>query len=316
LQAGLTSLVAQEALVGLMVVHSTQGTSRLVKCLIQTFANQAALAIQRAGLVEQRAKIEALEAAPGRRYRRSAGAELELAARYSRACYHAISRSAWLPVCRALRACRQVAATWHDVIPLDGEHFGVAIADVSDKGMPAALYMALTRSLILAEARREASPGDVLRRINRLLLELSQPGMFVTVFYGVIDRAAGLLTFASAGHERPLLLRGGELLELAGVGNPLGILPDDEFEIREEAVALQPDDRLVLYTDGLADVVSLNGQLFDRARLKAIVQAHVDLLPEDLCEAVFAALLAYQGSGEQFDDMAMLVIRVVPGDQR
>jgi serine phosphatase RsbU (regulator of sigma subunit) len=322
LRAGLyIPLVAQEALVGLMVVHSTRKPAFTPGevALIQTFANQAALAIQRTGLVEQlRAKIEALEAAQAELVQKERlERELELARQVQQSLLpRDFPQVSGFQFAARYEPARQVGGDLYDVIPLDGERFGVAIADVSDKGMPAALYMALTRSLMLAEARRETSPGEVLRRINRLLLELSQPGMFVTVFYAVVDRSAGLLTYASAGHERPLLLRGGELRELEGAGNPLGILPEEEFEIHEGIVALQADDRLVLYTDGLADVVSRDGQLFDRARLKAIVQAHAGLLPADLCEAVFAALLAYQGGGEQFDDMAMLVMRVVPVDQR
>jgi len=104
------------------------------------------------------------------------------------------------------------------VILLDADRFGLVIGDVSDKGMPAALYMALARSLLLAEARREGSPCAVLVRVHRLLQELGQPGLFATVFYGVVDGPSRRLWYARAGHDRPLLLRREQVQPLGGEG--------------------------------------------------------------------------------------------------
>jgi len=181
---------------------------------------------------------------------------------------------------------------------------------VSDKGMPAALYMALTRSLLLAEARREPSPRAVLGNVNRLLLELGEPNMFVSVFYGIVDAATRQLTYTRAGHDRPLLLREGNIQTLTGQGAVLGFLDQDEINLSEEQIALAPGDRLVLYTDGLTDVQAPDDHLFDLGRLKSVLQSHAHMSPSEMCAATFADLAAYQGSAEQFDDMTILVLGV------
>jgi serine phosphatase RsbU (regulator of sigma subunit) len=147
----------------------------------------------------------------------------------------------------------------------------VVIADVSGKSMPAALYMGLTRSLLLAEARRERSPRAVLLSVNQLLRELGDPQMFVTVFYGVIDPAAHRLTYARAGHDYPLLLHAGAVTRLEG---------------------------------------GLDGQRFDLDRLTQVFLRHAGRALDDFCTATFADLAAYQGAAEQFDDMTLLVVGV------
>src|SRR5262249_10313357 len=163
--------------------------------------------------------------------------------------------------------------------------------DVSDKGMPAALYMALTRSLLLAEARRERSPRAVLLSVNRLLRELGDPHMFVTVFYGTITLAARQLTYARAGHDYPLLLRDGDAIVLGGTGTVLGCF--DDIALSEEQIALEKGDILALYTDGLTDVLAPDGRRLELERLKGIFQSHAAHPPEAFCAATFADLAAY-----------------------
>jgi sigma-B regulation protein RsbU (phosphoserine phosphatase) len=195
------------------------------------------------------------------------------------------------------------------VIPLDSHHFGVAIADVSDKGLPAALYMALTRSLLRAEAPRQLSPLSVLSNVNQLLLELGDGSAFVTLFYGVVDCATRRMVFSRAGHDRPLLLRAGKAQSLSGDGTPLGTL-SDEFRLTQEEIQLAPGDRLVLYTDGLTDVAALDGALFGLERLVTLLEASGGLPLEGMGAALFAHLLEYQGEAEQYDDMSLLVMEV------
>jgi sigma-B regulation protein RsbU (phosphoserine phosphatase) len=210
---------------------------------------------------------------------------------------------------------RQVGGDFYDLFRLDDDHFGLAIADVSDKGLPAAVYMALTRSLLLAEARRDRSPRAVLSNVNRLLLELGEPGpgghsAFVSVFYGVVEASTRRLVYARAGHDRPLLLREGIVLPLGGKGAVLGILGQDDLRLSEEQIALAPGDRLVLYTDGLTDVLAPDDQLYSLERLQALLQSCGAAPAEDLCRATFAGLTVYRGAAEQHDDMTMLVIQV------
>jgi sigma-B regulation protein RsbU (phosphoserine phosphatase) len=316
IRAGLrVPLVAQQERVGLMIVHSTERDSFTPGqvALLQTFANQAAVAIQRAGLIDElRAKIVQLEAAQAELVQKERmERELELARQVQQSVLPRI-----FPLMPGYtfgarnEPARQVGGDFYDVILLDADHFGLVIADVSDKGMPAALYMALTRSLLLAEARRERSPRAVLTNVNRLLLELGEPNMFVSVFYGVVEGSARRLTYTRAGHDRPLLLRQGIVQPLAGTGAVLGFLEQDELHLSEERVTLVPGDRLVLYTDGLTDVVAPDNQLFGMGHLQSLLLAHSRLSPDEMCVATFADLLAYQGSAEQFDDMTMLVVGV------
>ncbi len=203
---------------------------------------------------------------------------------------------------------RQVGGDFYDVFPLDAGRLGLVVADVSDKGMPAALYMALTRSLLLAEARRESSPRAVLNNVHRLLLELGEQDMFVTVFYGVVE--AQQLVYARAGHDRPLLLREGKAQSLGGEGMFLGFPDLDELNLSEEQVTLAPGDRLVLYTDGLTDALSPAEQPFGLRRLTALLQSQANLPPAKLCAVTFDHLAAYQGDAAQYDDMTMLVMEV------
>ena len=308
-------LIAQGQRVGLMIVHSIH-KSRFAQgevALLQTFANQAALAIQRAGLIETlREKIVQLETAQAKLLEKERmEREMELARQVQQSVLPRVfPRVPGYTFAACNRPARRVGGDFYDVISLDAHRFGLVIADVSDKGMPAALYMALTRSLLLAESRRETSPRAVLTNVHRLLLELGEPDMFVTVFYGVVDGSARRLTYVRAGHDRPLLLRQGVVQPLSGDGTFLGFPDLDDLHLTEERIDLVPGDRLALYTDGLTDVLSPDGQFFGLSRLESLLQSHAGLPPEELCAFTFAELDAYQGDAEQYDDMTMLVVEV------
>jgi serine phosphatase RsbU (regulator of sigma subunit) len=302
IRAGLrVPLLANDRPAGLMIVQSTQKArfTPAEVALLQAFADQAALAIQRAELIEAHVRQERLEH------------ELELARDVQQSLLpRRFPQVSGYTFGACNQPARQVGGDSYDVFMLDDQHIGIVIADVSGKGMPAALYMALTRSLLLAGARRERSPRSVLLSVNRLLREIGDPHLFVTVFYGVIAIATGHLTYARAGHDYPLLLRDGDVTALGGRGIVLGFFASNEIILTEEQLVLETDDRLVLYTDGLTDVVRPDGARFDLERLKKIFRSHAQLDPEALCLATFADLTAYQGSAEQFDDMTLLVIGV------
>ena len=164
--------------------------------------------------------------------------------------------------------------------------------------------------IFLAEARREQSPLAVLTNVNRLLLELGEPNMFVSVFYGVVEGGTRRLTYIRAVHDRPQLLRQGSVQILSGEGAILGILEQNDLHLSEEQIVLSPGDRLVLYTDGLIDVQAPDTQLLGRDQLENLLQSYASLSPAEMCAATFADLAAYQGAAEQYDDMTMLVVGV------
>ena len=324
LRAGLrVPLVAHDRPVGLMVVHTNQkgGFEPGAVALLQAFGNQAALAIQRAGLIASlQEKITQLQAAQAELVQKERmERELELARQVQQSVLPRVFPLApGYTFAARSEAARWVGGDFYDVILLDAGRIGLVIGDVSDKGMPAALYMAQTQSLLRAEARHQTithpgarpSPAAVLRNVHRLLLELGRSDMFVTVFCAVLDTSTRQLTYARAGHDHPLLLRGGEVLPLAGEGTVLGFEGIDDLHLSEEQVSLQRGDRLVLYTDGLADVFSPAGRAFGLERLKALLRARADLPSNELCDAVYAELAAYQGESDQFDDMTLLVVAV------
>ena len=302
LRAGLcVALVSEGRALGHMIIQSTT-RARFAPAeiaLAGAFADQAALAIRRADLLDARLRQERLEH------------ELEMARKVQQSVLPRVFPQ--LPDF-SFSACnkpaREVGGDLYDVFWRDDEHIGIVIADVSGKSMPAALYMALTRSLLLAEARREPSPRAVLLSVNQLLRELGDPQMFVTVFYGVIDRATRVLTYARAGHDYPMLLRNGAATLLEGRGLVLGAFDQREIPLEEVAVQLEPGDQLALYTDGLTDVFGPDGQRFEPERLQEVFLRHAGGTADTLCDATFADLAAFQGSAEQFDDMTLLVVAV------
>ncbi len=316
LRAGIAvPLIAQDEPVGLMIVHSTKNAkfSPGDTALLQSFANHAAMAIQRAGLVEQlRAKIAALEAAQAELViKERLERELELARKVQENVLPRVFP--FVPgyqFATGYQPARFVGGDFYDVIDLGEGFIGLAIADVSDKGMPAALYMTLTRSLLRAEAYRDRSPRGVLTRVNHLLMELGEPTAFVTVFYGVLNTATKELIYARAGHDHPFLLRDHALLELSGQGTALGLFDPFMFRVSEEAIHLKSGDRLVLYTDGVTDVMLPNGKISNHHHFQTMLGTLHQQAPEGMCARIFENLSALQGKNEQFDDMALLIVGV------
>jgi sigma-B regulation protein RsbU (phosphoserine phosphatase) len=308
-------LVAQGVPVGAMIVHATTKPRFQpgAAALLQTFANQAAIAIQRAGLIEElQDKIRQLETAQDELAKKERmERELELAREVQQAMLpRTFPRIPGFHFAAQNRPARQVGGDFYDVIDLGKGLFGILVADVSDKGMPAAVYMALTRSLMVAEARRSPSPKAVLLEVNQLLRELGRARMFVTIFYGIVDSLSRVLTYTRAGHNRPLLIRSKKVRELPGEGVFLGYHESVESYLTEESMELQSGDRLVLYTDGITDASSPQGHRFNIGKLDKILRIAGDMDAGELTQTIFEEVTSYQGSSEQFDDMTLLVVAV------
>lgn len=211
------------------------------------------------------------------------------------------------------RPARQVGGDFFDVIPLKDKRIGLVMADVSDKGMPAAIFMALSRSLVRAEARRSASPKKVLQQTHKLLYEISQADefnsfeMFVTIVYGILDPLARTFCYARAGHNYPILYypdqRKCEWLSIPGMS--LGLI--ENVDLEEEQIVLQPGNLLLLYTDGITDANSPTGDFFGSDRLCDTVCESGAHNAQELCDFIFKRVDAFQSGAEQYDDMAVLV---------
>lgn len=203
---------------------------------------------------------------------------------------------------------RQVGGDFYDFIPLGYHRLGLVIADVSDKGVPAALFMALSRSVMRAVAGEGRSPAATLRRVNDLLLADTSSGMFVTLFYGVLDTENGRLLYSSAGHNPPYWhqRRSGQLVRLTCRGIALGVVEQPEFE--EGEAILEPGDSLLLYTDGVTESFDLDEREFGEAGLEQVLRASAALPAGALVEAINQAVRSFSHGVRQHDDYTLLAI--------
>ena len=204
---------------------------------------------------------------------------------------------------------REMGGDFYDIIH-QGEHdLGLIVADVADKGMPAALYMTVTRTLIRAVAHNNTSPAIVLQRVNNLLAKDAQNGMFITVFYAVLNLKNGKLTFANAGHNRPLLVSraSGTVEMLPKGGMALAVLED--IPIEDHILELQPGDRLLCYTDGVTEAFSPGEEVFGEKRLFDLLTGLKDQPIHDTLDTVVNAIAAFRKDNIISDDMTLLGIR-------
>ncbi|MGA7874607.1 MAG: SpoIIE family protein phosphatase [Desulfoferrobacter sp.] len=203
---------------------------------------------------------------------------------------------------------KAVGGDFFDIINLDEGSLGIAVGDVSGKGVPAALYMAVTRSLLRAEAGRYASPREALLAVNLHLLEMCDSDMFVTVLYGVLDTRAGFFQYARAGHEVPLLVeRNGNVSVLPRThGQALGFIHQPALD--EQKASLSSGDTLLIYSDGLTEATNSKGELFGPHRLKNAAVAHRSRSAQDICNILTETVMEYQGGAEQDDDMTLVAV--------
>ncbi len=208
------------------------------------------------------------------------------------------------------KTARQVGGDFYDVIELPNHKLGLFIADVADKGMPAALFMALTRTLVRAAAIETPSPAEALRRVNDLLLPDTRQGMFVTAVYAVLDQNTGELTYANAGHNPPLWIHAdGQVEKLTRTGIALGVT--DNREMFERTIRLSAGDCVLFYTDGLTEAFSADHVLFGEARLLDAIRAAESSSANSLLDAVESSVNDFIGSAPLSDDLTMLVVRRV-----
>jgi GAF domain-containing protein len=203
---------------------------------------------------------------------------------------------------------RQVGGDFYDVFELPGGKLGLFIADVADKGIPAALFMALTRTLVRAAVIETDSPADALRRVNDLLVPDTQQGMFVTAVYAVLTLETGELTYANAGHNPPLWMRRaeGRLERLTRTGMALGVLDASEFT--ERTLALGKGDCLLFYTDGVTESFSPAGEMYGEERLQSVLGARGSGSVHEMLDAVESELQAFTTPLPAADDLTMLAV--------
>lgn len=193
----------------------------------------------------------------------------------------------------------------YDFVELNPPHWGVMIGDVSGKGIPAALHMAVARTLFRMEARQRRDPGQTLAQINQYIIEQVPQGC-ITLLYGQLNTADGTMRLANAGHNYPLILND-TVHELPLDGLPLGI--DADYAFAETTAQLQPGDVLIFYTDGVVEAFNEQGELFGFERLKEVLAESPRRRPRTLTRHIVRAVRAFTGPTPQSDDITLVVLR-------
>ncbi len=298
-------LVSQGELIGVLNLgprRSEQDYSTDDRKLLDNLAAQAAPALRVGQLVRE----QQAEAATRQRFEQ----ELEVAK---------LIQQNFLPkqlpeledwqVAAYYRPAREVGGDFYDVIPLSEGRLGFVIGDVTDKGVPAALVMAATRSVLRASAQRIVNPGEVLQRVNEHLCPDMPEKMFVTCLYGVLDPNTGHFRFANAGHDLPYVKTAGGSVELRARGMPLGLMSGMHYE--EKEMVLAPGDSLLLHSDGVVEAHDASRQMFGFPRLKEAVANYPG--GQELIDRVLADLRSHTGDdAEQEDDITMVTLTRSP----
>lgn len=201
---------------------------------------------------------------------------------------------------------REVGGDFYDFIYFPDGKVGFVVADVTDKGVPAALVMATTRTLLRAAAERLETPGAVLARTNDVLVNEIPPRMFVTCFYAVLDLATGRLQYANAGHDLPYRYTAAGVEELRARGMPLGLMPGMQYEVKETTLA--PGEYVLLYSDGLVEAHAPDGEMFGFPRLQRLLGTQMDA--DGLKAFLLTQLADFTGPAwEQEDDVTLVTLQ-------
>ena len=268
--------------------------------LIKTFGSQAAISIERAKLHRELLEKRRLED------------ELELARRIQKSFLP--DRLPEIPgydVSAINLPSEEVSGDYYDIINVADGQWGIVIADVFGKGIPASLVMASFRASVLAEIRNNYSISTILSKVNRLIWESVEPERCVTACYGVLDIGAGVLTYCNAGHLYPLVIRKDRVLRLDQGGMLLGVSPDAAYE--EGRIHLERGDLLLFFTDGLTEAENRLGDPFGEDNLIEAARSAIDLRCSDIVKRIHGEISDFS-DGSLTDDFTLLALKVEKGE--
>jgi serine phosphatase RsbU (regulator of sigma subunit) len=295
-------LVSQGELIGLLTLGlrlDGEEYTREDRALLNTLATQVAPALRVAQMVqEQQAQVRERE-------------RIEQELRTAQYIQHSLLPEevpflAGWRLTRYYQPAREVGGDFYDFLPFEDGRLGIVIGDVTDKGVPAALVMATTHTMLRAVAQVQVSPGEVLARVNELLYAEIPPKMFVTCFYAILDPGSGRVIYANAGHDLPYRRLNGSVSEIWAAGMPLGMMPDMQYD--EHEVTLAPGESLLFYTDGLVEAHNPRREMFSFPRLKTVLASHAD--GTSLIDVLLDELKRFTGDGwEQEDDVTMVLLQ-------
>jgi sigma-B regulation protein RsbU (phosphoserine phosphatase) len=212
----------------------------------------------------------------------------------------------------AMLPAREVGGDFYDFFLVDDDHLGVVVADVSGKGVPAALFMAMSRTLLKATALEGVPPGECLQRVNSRLCLDNRSEMFVTVFYGILDTRTGAFEYGNGGHNAPYLRsRSGAVEALERTGDMvLAAMSDTRY--RTKRADLEPGDHLLLFTDGVTEAMDGSDELFGDERLRTYLRERGAASPQPLIEGLIQTVRNFAGERDQSDDLTALAVEYAP----
>jgi sigma-B regulation protein RsbU (phosphoserine phosphatase) len=262
---------------------------------LETLATEAAVAIENARLYRETMEKAKMEQ------------EMRIAAEIQQALLPKTGRTgAFFRAAAASIPCRSIGGDFYDYVDLPDGAFGFALGDVAGKGPPAALLSAMMQGIFAAQAASSDRPSQTIARVNLALYRRGIESRFVTLMYGALS-PDGQLTYCNAGHNPPLLVGEAGVRRL-DVGGPIvGLFESATFQ--EETVGLAPGDWLIVFSDGVSEALSADGEEYGDARLISTVTAHVDGDPPGMLKAVFADVRAFTKGAPQSDDITALVLR-------
>jgi len=294
-------LKVEEKIIGVMNISSekpvtyTAGDLKLATAL----ATQAAVSIENARLQAERLERERIVQ------------ELEIARDIQQSFLpHTTPTVEGAEVTTLFLPARQVGGDFYDFIPISKNNLGLVIADVSGKGVPAALFMALSRALMRANSLQNPRVAHAVIQTNRLILECATSGLFVTLFYAIVDTQTRTVKYVSAGHNPPILYRKktGETHFLDADGIALGVL--DDIELEEKETFLEEGDVIVLYTDGVTEAMNVENEEFGEERLIRLISENHTLSANDLICKIKDVVMEFAGEAPQHDDFTLMIVKM------
>ena len=214
-----------------------------------------------------------------------------------------------MDIAASMNAAKDVGGDFYDFFRIDADHIGFVIADVSGKGVPAAIFMAVSRTLIRATGIRGVTPSECISYSNDLLAKESANNMFVTVFYGIYNIKTGEVTYTNAGHNPPYLIKAGGTIEQLPLSKDIVVGALDDFQFSEETLQLEHGETLLLYTDGVTEAINVNDEEYGEKRLEETLKDVTQQNCQQIINTVKADVKTFAGEAEQSDDITLLAIK-------
>ncbi|MCK5521403.1 MAG: SpoIIE family protein phosphatase, partial [Candidatus Marinimicrobia bacterium] len=215
----------------------------------------------------------------------------------------------------SLYPAREVGGDFYDFFFIDKNKFCFVMADVSGKGVPAALFMAVTKTLIKSRSNNDYSTASIMKHVNDEISADNDSGMFVTVFMGIADLETGKVLYTNAGHNPPYIKRNNGDVEIIDARHGLVVGAMDEVEYKEDELQLQKGDQIFMFTDGVTEAMNTKLELFDEKRLEEVLGGRKFSSSEDITHSVFKAVKKFEDGADQFDDITIMAFKYLGVDK-